>query len=127
MKFCDHKYTWQRPFYQVRHQWSFRGPQGGVSFHICQWEGEGAAEKTQKFGGPSAGLEFHHNFDPTGGKEAAHHARCWLLEGPCWHNGTSLHATETLLPIIRYMMPDHSAIFHVLESEYESHFEGGIL
>lgn len=123
MRFRDHKYTWTRPYDQTRHHWHLRGPKGGISFSVSLWEGAGGAEKHAKFGGPSCGLEFHHGFDPTGGKEAAHHARCWLLEGPCWHDGTSLYASETIWPIVQSMMPDHAAIFRLLEREYDRHFE----
>jgi len=123
MKFRGHKYTWVRPFDQVQHQWELRGPRGGISFHVSLWEGKDAA-KHEKFGGPSCGLEFHHSFDPTGGMEAPHHACCWLLKGPCWHDGTSLYASETVWPIVRSMMPDHAAIFRLLEQEYDSHFKG---
>lgn len=122
MKFRDHKYEWTRPFDQVRHQWSLRGPKGGISFHVSLWEGKDA-EKHDRFGGPTAGLEFHHGYDPTGGQEAAHHAQCWLLKGPCWHDGTSLYASETLWPMIRATMPDHRAILAMLEHEYTRHFE----
>lgn len=122
MKFRDHKYTWIKPFDQTRHTWSLRGPKGGVSFHVSLWEGPEGAEKHAQFGGPNAGLEFHRAFDPSGGERAADHARCWLLEAPCWHDGTSLYANETVWPMVQAMMPDHDMIFRLLEREYEDHF-----
>lgn len=122
MKFRDHEYKWSYSFDLTRHQWSLRGPRGGISFHVSRWEGPDGQEKHAKFGGPSCGLEFHRAFDPTGGEEAPSHAQCWLLKCACWHDGTSLYASETLWPIISSMMPDHATIFKVLEGEYDSHF-----
>lgn len=121
MRFRNHKYKWAKPFDQIRHQWSFVGPRGGISFHVSRWEGDDKGKHDQ-FGGPTAGLEFHRSFDPSDGREAPSHSPCWLLKTPCWHDGTSLYATENLWPMIEHMMPDHSRIFRLLEREYESHF-----
>ena len=115
MRFADHKYTWSRPFKGTVHGWSFRGPRGGIDFHVHTFE-DGDFPTT-------AGLEIHRAYDPSGGEEAASHAHCWLLKAPCWHDGTSLYATETLWPIVQSLMPDHAAIFRVLEREYDHHFE----
>ena len=123
MKFRDHKYTWQRPFEQTRHQWQLRGPDGGIHFHVSLWEDN--PEKHEQFGGPSAGLEFHHSKQPGGEPEAAHHSPCWLTGQPCWHDGASLYAMETIWPIVEPMLRsgNHSDIFRLLEGEYNRHFE----
>lgn len=115
MKFRDHKYTWTHMFTSIDHTWQFRGPDGGIHFraHVAAKPGEYS---------DSAGLEFHHNFQPYGEPEAAHHAPCWLTGQPCWHDGTSLYASETIWPMVKAMMPDHDAIFRLLEGEYEEHF-----
>lgn len=115
MKFRDHKYTWQRPHAAVYHQWSFRGPGGGLSFHVSIMDDEPGRE-------PSAGLEFHHLAPPYGEDEAAHHSPCWLLGAPCWHNGTSLYASESVWPRVHMCKGDHGEIFRVLEREYDAHF-----
>lgn len=112
MRFRDHKYKWSKPWSAVYHQWSLRGPYGGLHLSINIVEGYEA----------TAGLEFHHNYDPSGGQEAAHHKDCWLIGGPCWHDGTSLYASETVWPRVRDMMPDHEAIFAYLETLYDEHF-----
>lgn len=119
MKFRDHKYTWRRSFSAVEHQWSFRGPLGGIHFTAT------IMDEAEKYGGPSCGLEFHHAFDPSGGQEAPHHSPCWLLGGPCWHDGTSLYANEALWPRIVRMLEqgDHLSIFKYLENIYCDHFE----
>lgn len=114
MRFRDHKYEWSKPFTSVRHQWSFRGPMGGIHYH---------ASITDAYP-PSCGLEFHRDFDPYGGERAADHAKCWLTGGKCWHDGTSLYATDDLWPMISAILKDgdHEIIFRLLEQEYEDHF-----
>lgn len=116
MKFRDHKYTWERPYMAQKHQWSFRGPEGGLHLHVILMADQ------EKYPDPSCGLEFHYMRDPTGGREAPHHKQCWLLGGPCWHDGTSLYASETVWPRVERMLPDHDAIFRYLETIYDEHF-----
>lgn len=115
-KYRHHKYKWEKPFGNAKHQWSFVGPFGGVHFHV--------SENRQY--GDSAGLEFHHNRAcHYRADEAPDHPTCWLTGEPCWHDGTSLHATETLWPIISAMLKsgDHDAIFRVLEREADERFD----
>lgn len=115
-RFRGHKYIWTRPFTSTRHHWEVRGPIGAVHFHISIMDDE-------KYE-PSAGLEFHHTFDPSGGKEAAHHIDCPMTGGPCWHDGTSLYATEHLWPEIKVWLAsgNHQEVFRALEAEYDRHF-----
>lgn len=110
-KFAHHKYTWSKPWGSVQHQWELVGPNGAIHLHVTIVEGYD----------DSAGLEFHSR----SGDGAPSQVRCWLLESPCWHDGTSLYAVETLWPMIKGMcaLGDHSAIFLILESEYQHHFE----
>jgi hypothetical protein len=78
-----------------------------------------------KYGDPSCGLEFHHAFDPTKGQEAPVHINCALTGGRCWHEGTSLYASEHVWPLVKLYLQngDHRMIFKVLEGEYDQHFE----
>lgn len=118
-KYRHHKYTWQNPFTAVSHRWEFVGPLGAVHFHV-------SVMKDSEFG-PTAGLEFHHtgacNYRPG---TAPDHIDCPLTGGPCWHDGTSLYAIETLWPIISAYLRsgEHRAIFDLLEREADQHFEG---
>lgn len=114
MRFRDHEYKWSKPFSHTRHQWSLRGPMGGVHFHAT----------VSKEYPVSAGLEFHRNFDPDEGRRAADHKDCWLTGGLCWHDGTSLYASEHLWPMVEgwLQVSDHPSIFRLLEREYEGHF-----
>lgn len=114
MRFKDHKYEWSKPFMSIHHAWSLRGPRGGIHFH---------ASLTPEYA-PSCGLEFHRDFDPSGGADAASHKNCWLTGGKCWHNGTSLYASEHLWPMIKMYLDrgDHESTFRILEQEYNEHF-----
>lgn len=116
-RFTDHKYEWSKPFSSVRHNWSLRGPRGGINFHV--------SINDNRDYDPSCGLEFHKDFDPTNGQEAAHHKNCWLTGGKCWHNGTSLYASEYVWPYVeeRLRMGEHEAVFRFLEREYNAHFK----
>lgn len=116
-RFTDHEYKWTKPFTSVRHSWSLRGPHGGISFHV--------SIQDNKDYDPSCGLEFHRDFDPTNGQQAAQHKNCWLTGGKCWHEGTSLYASEHVWPMVKCYLKEgnHEAVFRTLEYEYNQHFE----
>lgn len=116
MKFTDHKYARLKPFGTVKNVWSFRGPEGGVTFHASTTNGYGT----------TCGLEFHvASWSSFRDKESPpDHVNCEIVGGPCWHDGTSLYATENLWPIIEPLLDegDHDGIFRILEREYERRF-----
>ena len=123
-KFRNHKYEWSHPFSSTRHQWSFRGPVGGVSFSVSIMDDD------ERFPEPTCGLEFHHSSRAEAGAylidgNAPHHSPCWLLGEPCWHDGTSLYAGESVWPRVEGLLRtgNHTAIFSILEGEYVRHFE----
>jgi hypothetical protein len=75
---------------------------------------------------PSCGLEFHHAARARYRcDEAPDHIKCPLIGEPCWHDGTSLYASETIWPRIEPILRsgDHEAVFRILEYEYDSHFK----
>lgn len=117
LRFTAHKYCYTHPFASDAHHWELRGPRGAIHFHVNLYN-------DPRYNGPSCGLEYHHAFDPTGGQEAPHHVNCSLTGGRCWHEGTSLYATEHLWPRIEPFLRDgsHQQIFRILEKEYDSHF-----
>jgi hypothetical protein len=58
----------------------------------------------------SAGLEMHYRRPPKYMNDCApSHAKCFLLEGPCWHDGTSLYAQEYFVPM--FLRGDEDGIF----------------
>lgn len=106
------KYSYAKPFGNPKHDWSLIGPTMAVNFHVTQVNGYS----------DSAGLEFHYFNPPTYMKsDPPSHVDCPLTGGRCWHDGTSLYATETLWPMIFPMMRsgDHDAIFAILSTEME--------
>ena len=119
MKFRHHKYTWAPGYgFGPRHQWEFLGPLGGVCFTSQIFRDD-----------PSCGLEFHHTRACVGtlisSDEAPHHTRCWLTGEPCWHDGTSTYANESVWPVVQGYLErgEHEEIFRFLEGEYRRHFE----
>jgi len=115
MRYSHHKYTWAKPYGSIRHTWQLVGPRGAIHFH---------AAVTEKYG-VSAGLEIHYMTPPDYMQDQApSQTKCWLLNCPCWHDGTTLYAEETLWPIFKAMLHsgDHEAIFRFLEQEADSRF-----
>lgn len=116
MKFRHHKYTYTKRFGHPTHNWELVGPNGGIHFHFNELKDYPT----------TAGLEFHHsrsaNYQPD---TAPDHIKCPLTGEPCWHDGTSLYATESVLPVVQSMLAsgDHNGVFSVLEHEYKKHFD----
>jgi hypothetical protein len=116
MKFTNHKYTWQRPFTSTRHNWEVVGPKGAVHFHA-------SINDDDKYD-PICGMEFHYCEPPEYMKNhAPSHVDCKLTGGRCWHDGTSLYASQ-LWPRIEAHLKSgaHKIIFGILESEYDARF-----
>lgn len=112
MKYRHEKYTWEKPFGSVRHMWQLIGPKGGIHF---------AVSLTPEYS-PACGLEIHSR-EPQWDR-APDQNPCWLIGAPCWHDGTSLYASDVLWPEIEKMLrrSDHEAIFRVLEHEADKRF-----
>jgi len=120
MKFRDHKYTYTHPHMSARHEWTLRGPVGGISFSVSILDDPG------EYPDPVCGLEFHSAVQPSDEKpRAADHTNCHITGGICWHEGTSLYAAETIWPTVKEALAsgNHHYVFSVLEWEYEIHFE----
>lgn len=113
-KYAHHKYTYEKPYGYPRHNWSLIGQHGGLRFHAT----------TMPNHGPSCGLEIHR----FSGEGAPSHTPCHLLGAPCWHDGTSLYANETLWPLIEpfFEAGAHDAIFKLLEAEATRFMEAKI-
>lgn len=115
-RFRHHKYTYSNLFGSPHHHWELVGPDGGIHFHVSLTKGYD----------PSCGLEFHHAARARYRcDDAPDHVKCPLIGEPCWHDGTSLYASETVWPSIEPMLRsgDHETIFRHLEYEYDRHFK----
>ena len=102
-----------------RHIWSVVGPAGGV--HI--W----AAPSPDGFGFDEryfGGVEVHSR-KPMYGEGPPHHECCWLLDAPCWHDGSSLYFSENIAPILREE-PFPDAIREYVYSELHSWYRSNL-
>lgn len=83
-----------------RHVWWLRGPKGGV--HV--WAGENPAEFQARWGERYyGGIECHSPkplYSHSG--DTPDHDHCWVLKGPCWHDGSSLQFSEEIEPFMRH-------------------------
>ena len=98
-----------------RFTWSVVGPYGGV--HI--WA---QITPDRPFGDAMyGGVECHW---PIKDGEP-HFGECWLLNGPCRHDGSSLYFSERIAPVLTYMDLHGTAARSFVESElfdwYRSH------
>lgn len=110
------RYKWSNPFGlgSEHHDWRIVCRHGGVNFH---------ATVNEKYG-TTAGLEFHFCSPPDHMRnDPPSHIDCPVTGGRCWHDGTSLYATEQLWPMIEPLLNrgDHAAIFGILHEEAREH------
>lgn len=103
----------QGPFYETR--WCVIGPAGAIDFHMNQ-------QPLPNGMGWIGGIEEHRR-TPAKYQEwrRPDHAACWLLEGPCWHDGSSLYASDYLIPLYHALGED--GLWRQLEQEYRDRFE----
>lgn len=106
--FKGHTYTWCKPFTRIRHQWELRSAHGGITF----WAMDISVS-------PTCGLELHSIYQQ--GENPPDHINCPVTGGRCWHDGTSMYATDALWPLIEPYLKDgdHETIFRILEREAE--------
>lgn len=117
-----HEYRLTQEWYDYRrHLWFVSSAQGAVHLHITELNRNSNeyAEEDQY----SAGLEIHHrNPPPHMNNRPPSRNTCFILGGPCWHEGQSSYAQETLLPRWLYDKNGHTRMFKQLECEYLEHF-----
>jgi hypothetical protein len=74
--------------------WSLRGERGGI--HVNAWP-----SSTPSFGCEwSGGIEGHSPVPREYDRGTPSHEHCWLLGGPCWHDGSSLQFSEQIAPYL---------------------------
>jgi hypothetical protein len=113
-----YEYRLSSRFGHWRHSYSLIGRWGGLEFHVTDL-GESALSYTSER--LSSGLEVHHREPPEYmASDPPSHDECWLLKSPCWHDGTSLYARETLLPMFDGV--SHEKMFSRLAHEADDRF-----
>jgi len=81
--------------------WCLTGPDGGI--HIWARVNPSRVISWEKYYG---GVETHYRKQVYSWQEEPSHAHCWLLDGPCWHDGTSLYFSERLAPMLNNYEPE---------------------
>lgn len=92
----DYTYEYRETFRLGRWTYWYQivGRHGGVHLHISHW-GDNPDDYT-------AGLEYHYRVPPDYmATKPPSHNQCFLLESPCWHDGTSMYAMDHYLPMHR--------------------------
>lgn len=97
-----------------KHIWTCVGPEFALHFHVTD---TGRVGDDRRYYG---WLETHYRQAPDYmADKSPSHFDCWLLKGPCWHDGTSLYADEFLIPFWRQDPDNNERIFALLKREYE--------
>ena len=94
-----------------RHSFAVVGSKGAVEFwfHVDDMECSGFEKHARSGDGHWLGTPDHPS-----------HLNCELLGGPCWHDGTSLWASEFWVPL--YKTGGADAIWRELECDYHQRF-----
>jgi hypothetical protein len=106
------RYVYSVPFNSPYHGWELIGRWGGVNLRIVD-HGE---DHEKKYGERySGGLEYHWRQPPRHmDNQPPSHSPCWLLHCPCWHDGTSLYVSESLIPYWSEGATSHDDMFRRL-------------
>lgn len=114
------KYTYEPSFGYPRHVWTVIGRHGAIHFHVTDMGEENGKKYGDRYSG---GLEVHYRSPPEYMSDnAPSQDECWLIGCPCWHDGTSLYASETVIPFWLAAPNDHERMFQFLIRDYESRF-----
>lgn len=107
------EYRYFNRFGTPTHIWQVIGAKGAIHLHIT----ESGIEEMEYYGG----LEMHWRSPPNYMKNnAPSQDECSILKCPCWHDGSSLAATETWIPRWLLDKHNHEHMFRLLEKELES-------
>lgn len=80
----------------VTHIWTLANEKGGihVSAQISRFS-------TSEYGEWLGGAETHYAAAPDYmDASKPSHEHCWILGGPCWHDGSSLYFSENIAPML---------------------------
>lgn len=76
--------------------------------------------KFNNYDGELGGVEEHRKApaDYQEGEQPSHD-KCWLIDCPCWHDGSSLYA-DVFFPILKF--EGEEGVYRQLELEYRNRF-----
>lgn len=82
-----------------RHTWKYVSAKGGVHIWAQEVKPELRGVLFDKFYG---GIEVHWRKKPDWvSRDEPDHAHCWVLDAPCWHDGSSLQFDEQIAPVLK--------------------------
>ncbi len=114
------KYTYEQSRGRPLHRWSAVGARGAMHLYIRDTGPQFDQRHAERYTG---GIETHWRSPPDYMQdEPPTHDLCWLLCCPCWHDGSSLQATEFWIPRWLDAPHDHDAMFALLESKMAGQF-----
>lgn len=114
------KYTFTAQRGGPTHIWSALGAKGGLHLHIHDRGKESEGEVDGRYYG---GVEIHYRSPPERMKQIApSDNKCWLLECPCWTDGSSCWARDDAIPFWEADPHDHVRMFVWLGHAAESRF-----
>ena len=102
-----------------RYTWAAVGPAGAVHIWAQMNSDDDAARWGDRYIG---GVECH--WPAT--IETAHHPECWLLKGPCCHDGTSLYFSESIGPMLSPENIESEIITQYIQSELHDWYQSKI-
>lgn len=113
-------YEYRDDGYAKCHTWTCVGANGGLHLYIREPHSAYVSEGLQD---PSGGIEVHYRYPPEYmADDAPSHDECWVLKCPCWHDGSSLQASERWIPMWELDRNDHEGIFNALRGEMATRF-----
>lgn len=77
----------------MRYIFAVKGELGGVHFWVEEYTRENG--EVRRFGG----VESHSKTPFSDSTPGPDNDNCWLIGCPCWHDGSSLMAEETYIPV----------------------------
>ena len=110
-----------------RHDWVVVGPGGAVNIWCQEFPEEFPSLMGERWFG---GVEVHSRV-PSGYREGEppSHEFCEFLDGPCWHDGSSLWFTRSFLPFLARLGPESTSLEQLAYAEllswYNTHLERG--
>lgn len=107
-----------------QHAYEVIGRDGAIHFHVTESVRAAGDTANSKLPRHYGGLEEHRRTCPDHTNRPPSHHDCRLLGGICWHDGTSLYASEVLIPRWLRDYPNHDAVFGWLIHEFDSRFGG---
>lgn len=117
----DYRYQYRMflRFGNWEHNYELVGQRGGVHLHITEYS-EDYVATCGPYGG---GIEFHYRTPYRGNTKPPDHDECWLIKCPCWHDGSSLWASEYWVPMFANGgKTDHVRMFRALAHAADKKF-----